>query len=249
MELGLKDKLILVTGGASGIGAAVVSEAQAEGMRVVVLDAQAPSSAEHLPWHRVDVTDDEATAKAVEAIESELGPIDAVVTSAGLGVVADARTSTMAEWSKAIDVNLTGSYVTARAAGARMLDRGRGAIVLIGSAMSFGSSVGRTAYASSKHGIVGLTRSLAIEWGAQGVRVNAIAPGTVDTPMFQRNYTPDDVRDMFLKRIPLQRLSTAKEQAQACLFLLSDAASYITGTTLSVDGGMTAGHLINLPVE
>jgi 3-oxoacyl-[acyl-carrier protein] reductase len=131
-----------------------------------------------------------------------------------------------------------------------MLSHGQGgSIVVIGSTDSLGGHEQRAAYAASKHGVAGLVKSLAIDWGRAGVRVNAVAPGPVDTPLMRGIHSTESINKNFLVRIPLGRLSSAQEQAKACLFLLSEDASYISGAVLAVDGGLTAGYFNNLPVE
>ncbi|GAA4344072.1 SDR family oxidoreductase [Variovorax defluvii] len=253
MNYGLAGRVIAVTGGASGIGLAVAREALGQGARVALLD----SSAQHidaaltelkaLPGaavvaHAVDVRDPAACQAAVDAVERDFGPIEGLAACAGVSRPEPAEQMADETWDLVIDINLSGVFYSARAVGRHMLARGRGAIVTIASTDALGGHAGRTHYAASKHGVVGLTRSLAIEWGRRGVRVNAVAPGVVDTPLLRKVAPPEHVQNAMVDRVPMGRFSRADEQAHATLFLLSDGASYINGTALAVDGGLTAGY-------
>lgn len=244
MELGLGGRTLVVTGGGSGLGRALVEAALEEGMRVAVLDLDVSGldAGAVLPLE-ADVTDAASVRAAVERIEHALGPVQAAVACAGVAPKGPAEDITTDDWALAIGVNLTGAFNLAQAVGRSMLERREGAIVLVGSSDSFGGHRERTAYVAAKHGVLGLTRSLAVEWGPRGVRVNLLAPGPIDTPMLRRNNTEEQLAETFYNRLPLRRLSAPVEQANACLFLLSDAARFVTGTSLSVDGGLTAGHL------
>jgi NAD(P)-dependent dehydrogenase (short-subunit alcohol dehydrogenase family) len=144
-------------------------------------------------------------------------------------------------WTRCLDVNLTGMYRSLQPVGRRMVQRQRGAIVTIASIDGLGGHAGRAHYSASKHGVIGLTRALAIEWGRYGVRVNAVAPGVVDTPLLRANIPPDHLQYAMVDRNPLGRLARPEEQAGPTLFLLSDAASYVTGSVMTVDGGSSAG--------
>jgi len=248
---GLRDKVVLVTGGASGIGRAIALQAARDGAHIAIVDASAEraeaTAAELRAEGRraialaVDVRDSGACDAAVARIESELGPIDGMVASAGVSPPSPAAQMSDEVWSRCIDINLTGMFRSIRPVGRRMLERRRGAIVAIASVDGMGGHAARAHYSASKHGVIGLTRSLAIEWGRHGVRVNAIAPGVVDTPLLRANIPPDHKRHAMVDRVPLARLSRAEEQAGPALFLLSDAASYVTGSVLAVDGGTSAG--------
>jgi NAD(P)-dependent dehydrogenase (short-subunit alcohol dehydrogenase family) len=252
MDFELAGRVVVVTGGGSGIGLAVAALAARQGMSVAVVDSQKASTEAALDMLRgqgakctaqiLDVQEVEGWDRALTRIEEALGPSDALVACAGISRPEPAEGMSDATWESVIGVNLTGLFRTVRAVGQRMVRRRRGAIVTIGSTDSLGGHAGRANYAASKHGVIGLTRALAIEWGRHGVRVNAVAPGPVDTPLLRRNLPLDHLQEAMIDRVPLGRLSAAEEQAQACLFLLSDAASYITGATLAVDGGLTAGY-------
>ncbi len=251
-RLPMHDRVVLVTGGGSGIGRAIAMLAVQQGARVAIADAladRADATAAALCRGggqaiavTLDVRDSAACDAAVARIEAELGPIDGMVASAGVSPPSPAASMSDEIWSRCIDINLTGLFRSVRPVGQRMLARGRGAIVTIASVDGLGGHAARAHYTASKHGVIGLTRSLAIEWGRHGVRVNAIAPGVVDTPLLKANIPADHLRHAMVDRVPMGRLSRADEQAGPALFLLSDAASYVNGSVLTVDGGTSAGY-------
>ena len=249
MNGSLQGKPILVTGGGSGIGRATALMAARSGAPVAILDVQAASaeatvqSIEAAGGKAIalacDVRDRAALERTVDAAEAALGPLYGLVPAAGISRPGRAEYATDG-WSDVVDINLTGLFHTVQAAGRKMLDRG-GAIVAISSTDGLGGHSGRASYSATKFGVIGLVRSLAIEWAQRGVRVNAVAPGVVDTPMIQRGIPPEHLADVFLDRIPMGRLSTADDQANVILFLLSDASAYVTGAVIPVDGGLSAG--------
>lgn len=252
MDYGLKGRVLFITGGGSGIGRAIALEAARGGAHVVVADAvaeRAEAVAGELRKFDVrslaqtlDVRDAAACEAAVAAAEAALGPIDGMVACAGISPPQPATAMPEEIWNRCIDVNLSGMFRSIQPVGRRMVERGRGAIVTISSVDGLGGHAGRAHYSASKHGVIGLTRALAIEWGRHGVRVNSVAPGVVDTPLVRANLPADHVQFAMVDRVPMARLAQADEQAGPTLFLLSDGASYVNGAVLAVDGGTAAGY-------
>jgi NAD(P)-dependent dehydrogenase (short-subunit alcohol dehydrogenase family) len=256
---GLEDKVVLVTGGGGGIGGAIATEVGRQGGKVAIVDAslaEASRAAEQTGLgedrarpYEADVRDLVALEKVVADVEASLGPIWGVAACAGITRPAASVNMSAADWSAVIDVNLTGSFLTAQACARPMLERGEGSIVLIGSTNALGGQAERPNYAASKHAVIGLARSLAIEWGRSGIRVNVVAPGPVDTPMYRAVNSEEMVRITTLPRVPLGKLAEPEDEANACLFLMSSASSHITGAVLPVDGGLTAGFFTNIPSQ
>ena len=248
-------RTVLVTGAASGIGEAVSRALAAAGAAVGIGDLETQASEDvaasirgaggkalALPF---DVRDAAATEEVVSRLESAFGPITGLVTAAGLSRPAPAESMSEALWDLVVDTNLKGMFLSCQAAGRRMLAHGRGAIVNIGSVNSLGGFAGRSNYCSAKFGVSGLTDVLAIEWGRRGIRVNAVAPNGVDTPLVRKGIPPRFVDEVLINRTPLGRMADPEEIAAAVMFLLSDAASYVTGAIVPVDGGLCAGFYTN----
>jgi NAD(P)-dependent dehydrogenase (short-subunit alcohol dehydrogenase family) len=251
MDYGLQGRVIFITGGGSGIGRAIGIEAARGGARVAVVDAVAERADQVATELRdlgaeaaaetLDVRDAAACEAVVARVEQKLGAIDGMVACAGISPPSAAHVMPDEIWTRCLEVNLTGMFRSVQPVGRRMVERKRGAIVTIASIDGLGGHAGRAHYSASKHGVIGLTRALAIEWGRFGVRVNAVAPGVVDTPLLKANIPPDHLQYAMVDRNPLGRLCRPQEQAGPTLFLLSDAASYVTGSVLTVDGGSSAG--------
>jgi NAD(P)-dependent dehydrogenase (short-subunit alcohol dehydrogenase family) len=251
MQLDLSGRVLVVTGGGSGIGLAVARLASQQGASVAIVDANLEATKAAVEkiertgarccTEVFDVQDASKWELALDKFERTLGPIDALVACAGISRPEPAELMSDAIWDSVVGVNLTGAFRTVRAVGRRMIERRRGAIVTIASTDGIGGHAGRSHYCATKHGVVGLTQSCAIEWGRHGIRVNSVAPGPVDTALLRTNLPPDHVAEAMIDRVPLGRCSTAEEQALVCLFLLSDAASYVNGAVIPVDGGLTAG--------
>jgi 3-oxoacyl-[acyl-carrier protein] reductase len=242
--------LAVVTGGAGGIGNAVVCRLLAGGSTVVMLDAnqaaldQAQASlAQHsarLHTRCVDVRDPQAVQQCADSVEANIGPVDALATCAGVTRSGPAEAMSFANWKLVLDVNLDGTFLCCQAFGKGMLARKRGSIVTITSTAGLGGAAGRVNYSASKWAVIGMTKSLAIEWGHKGVRVNAIAPGPVNTELLAR--VPERVRfGTYVARTPLARLAEPVEIAETVGFLLSPQASYVNGAVLAVDGGYSSG--------
>jgi 3-oxoacyl-[acyl-carrier protein] reductase len=243
-ERELEGRLALVTGGSRGIGAAVAAELARAGAEVVVGYASGADAAAEVvagletPGHAVggDISTAEGAAALVEQVESGIGPIAILVNNAG--ITRDNLIMKLAEedWRAVIDTNLGGAFFTCRAVARPMLKRRAGAIVNMTSIVGVRGNAGQTNYAASKAGLIGLTKSLAKELGSRGVRVNAVAPGYITTAL--TDALTDDQRDAILGATPLGRLGTPEDVARAVRFLVSDAAAFVTGDVLAVDGGL-----------
>lgn len=240
---------VLVTGGAAGIGWAIARAFAARGDRVAILDldgaAATARAAELGPEHlglAGDVTDEADVRRAVGLVETALGGLGVVVNNAGVG---DDPSPTLgqdlARFRRVVSVHLDGAYLVSREAARVMLPRRRGAIVNIASIAGIGGIPGRNAYGAAKAGIAAMTRAMACEWAGQGLRVNAVAPGYVATQLVLK-LEAEGALDLarIRRRVPMGALGEPEAIADAVVFLASDAARYVTGTTLAVDGGWTA---------
>jgi NAD(P)-dependent dehydrogenase (short-subunit alcohol dehydrogenase family) len=246
----LRGKVAVVTGGLSGIGAAIAARFAAEGARVVAADlaaADAPldAGATVAPLH-VDVTQEASTDAMAAAVLAAHRRIDILVNCAGFGQDIAFLETPVAVLDRIMAVNVRGTFLAAQACGRAMRDAGAGAIINIGSVSGLAGSSGRAAYGASKGAIVTLTQVMAMDLAQFGIRVNAIAPGPVDTPLTQRVHTPA-TRDAWTRATMLRRYGTPEEIAAAALFLASDDASYVTGHILPVDGGFTAAGMDSRP--
>ncbi|MCA1452034.1 SDR family oxidoreductase [Bradyrhizobium sp. BRP22] len=247
-------KVALVTGAARGIGLATAKRFLAEGWRVALLDIEREllneavaglEQAESTLALACDVSDATGVAAAVDAVEQRFGRLDALVNNAGVAVFAPLLETSDADWSRILAVNLTGPFLCAKAAAPLMREHGGGAIVNITSISAVRASTLRSAYGTSKAGLAHLTKQLAVELASLGIRVNAVAPGPVDTAMAKAVHTAA-IRADYHDAIPLNRYGLEEELAEAIFFLSSDRASYITGQILAVDGGFDAAG-IGLP--
>lgn len=245
-----RERVCLVTGGGRGIGRGIAAALAAEGARVAVAARSADEcedvaaelragGAEALAV-RLDVTDAEACARAVAQVAEQLGRVELVVNAAGVSPVrARAERHGVDDFRTILDVNLTGAFAVTQAAAPQLLEGG-GAVLMVASTTGLAASPRLAGYGSSKAGLAHLARTLAREWGDRGVRVNALAPGYVETRMTAALLAVDRLRAEVLTDTPLGRLATLEEVVRPALFLLSDEASYITGAVLAVDGGMAA---------
>lgn len=241
MAFTLQAKTALVTGGASGIGAAVAAVLASLGTRVVVADIRAAEVAEGGSLEG-DVAVPADAQRLVDQAVARLGHLDILVNCAG---ISDTWTQTVNQafdsWQRIVDVDLTGTYLMCKAAGGHMIPRGAGAIVNIASICGLGGFPRRNAYGAAKAGVIMLTRNLACEWGQTGVRVNCVAPGYVRTPMVDALLDARKIDDTRIRgRTPMARMGAPREIAQAVAYLASDWSSFVTGATLPVDGGWSA---------
>ena len=245
----------MVTGGASGIGNAIAMALAARGARVAIVDvradgataaaADAPGAATGLhAGFGCDVTDETSVARTVAEVIARFGRIDVLVNCAGIAALAPADELSAETWSRTIDVNLTGTFRVAQAVGRHMLAAGYGRVVNIASQAAHVGIDGHAAYCASKGAVAALTRAIAIDHVAEGIRCNAVAPGTIDTPYFdeilRKSPVAADSRKALEARQLLGRLGTPEEIAAGILFLASDESRFATGSILTIDGGMTA---------
>jgi NAD(P)-dependent dehydrogenase (short-subunit alcohol dehydrogenase family) len=253
----LEGKVAVITGGGTGIGAATARRFSEEGAKVVVtgrrpepLEAVANETGALVVSG--DVADEEHVRQAVMAATETCGGLDVLVANAGLGFGGAAGDVEDERWAHTLDVNLTGAFRFVRAAIPAMLERGGGSIVLVSSVSALVTGTESAAYATSKAAMLGLTRSVAVDYGPKGIRANAILPGWVITEMGDRAMegligddatSVDDAYRVVTRFTPLRRPATADEVAACCLFLASDDSSYVTGTTLVADGGGLAVDL------
>ncbi|WP_175689889.1 SDR family NAD(P)-dependent oxidoreductase [Burkholderia anthina] len=242
-----ENKVAIVTGGASGIGEATVRAFAREGASVVIADltdkgaqlaADVIENGGRAVYIETDVTDSEAVQNLIARTERIYGRVDIMFANAG--IADDARIEQLDEsaWKKTIDINLTGVYLCDKYAIQHMHAQGGGVIVNCGSIHSHVGKSGVTAYAAAKGGVKLLTQTLAIDYGQHNIRVNAVCPGYIDTPLLEN--VPDAQKQALAALHPMGRLGKADEVANAVLFLASDEASFINGSSLMVDGGYTA---------
>lgn len=243
----LQDRITIVTGAGRGIGRAIARKLAGEAATVVVADIDersAVATAGELGGDSigvaVDITDRAAVAALVERTVSELGRIDVVVNNAGWDKVGPFLDSEEADWQRVIDINLYGTLHMCKAVMTQMKAQGHGSVVNIGSDAARVGSSGEAVYSAAKGGIVAFSKTMARELARDGIRVNAVCPGPSDTPLFaQIGEENPKLRQALEKAIPLRRLAQPEDLANAVAFLASDEASYITGQTLSVSGGLT----------
>jgi len=247
-----RDKVAFITGGASGIGRAAALQLAALGARVVIADVQLGAAQDTVRIAEesggvalaitMDVRRDDDVAGAIRHTLDTYGTVDIAINAAGVGGP-ELRTAeyTPNDWDRVIDINLTGVWRSMRHEILAMLDRNGGVIVNVASVAGLNGFPRHPAYAASKHGVVGLTRTAALEYGRKGIRINVLCPGFTHTPMVQLMIDAGLPADTLASRIPLGRLGTADEVAASALYLCSNASAFMVGHALAIDGGLTAG--------
>ena len=250
----LQERVAVVTGAASGIGAATALLFARQGARVALVDIDGDGLAQtrdaiaatgaQARMIQADVSQAPCAAEGVAAVIADWGRIDVVVTAAGTSSGGTVASTDEAAWDRVFAINVKGTYLWLHEALPHMVARGSGAIVLVGSQLAVSSGGNNAAYIASKGAIASLAKTMAVDHAPQGIRVNAVMPAVIDTPMsrrsIQRNADPDATRQRWMQRHPMNRFGTAEEVARAVLFLASDDASFTTGSLLFVDGGWTA---------
>jgi len=246
----LPSQVALVTGAASGIARAVAVRFAREGAAVMVADESEHGGVETVEqicasggtarFARLDVSQPDQVRRVVQRTIDELGDLHILFNGAGILAYGTALETTEDAWNRVMAVNLTGTFLCSKAALAHMVARGRGVIINVASTTgSHDACAHAAAYVTSKGGVTLLTRSMAIDYAKQGIRVNVICPGPTDTPMLRSALTPEEL-EAFAKTFPMNRLGRPEEIAGAALFLASEDASFVTGAILHVDGGQTA---------
>jgi len=238
LSFSLADKVAVITGGASGIGAAIASAYAAKGATVVVLDLKVPAEPGDVAAVACDVTDEASVAAAVDEVMRLHGRIDVLVNSAGVVQLAPAEELPLSAWNTTLAVNLTGTFLLCQAVGRIMLEQRRGKVINLASQAASVALQAHAAYCASKFGLVGLTKVLASEWAGRGVTANTISPTVVLTELGRKAWEGPK-GDALKEQIPTGRFAYPEEVAAAAVFLASDAADMINGVDLLVDGGYT----------
>ncbi len=251
----LKDRVAVITGGASGIGFATAQRFAAEGATVVIADldrttGEAAASAVGGVFRRVDVADEALVNEVFDGVAAEFGRLDIAFNNAGISPADDdsIETTELPAWDRVQDVNLKSVYLCSRAALRPMVPAGRGSIINTASFVALlGSATSQISYTASKGGVLALTRELGVQFARQGIRVNALCPGPVNTPLLQEPFAKDPERaQRRLVHVPMGRFAEPEELAAAVAFLASDDASFITATAFVVDGGITNAYVTPL---
>lgn len=229
----------VVTGGASGIGAAIVRRMASAGAHVAIWDVRPPEEGafdpERVTFFTCDVSDEISVTNALEATMASIGRVDSLVNNAGVTRDHLLRDMTLAEWDTVLNVNLRGPFITTKLVTPQMVERQSGTVINISSLGGKVGTVGQANYSASKAGMVGLTKATAKEFARYSIRINAIQPGLIDTPL--THALRPDIYNQKLQEVPLRRAGTPDEIGWACVFLASEMSSYITGVVLEVGGG------------
>jgi NAD(P)-dependent dehydrogenase (short-subunit alcohol dehydrogenase family) len=251
----LHNKVAIITGSTEGIGLAIASTFVQEGAKVTFNSCSREQTDAIVEQFRQqgntevlaapgDVADRDACIRIVQQTLERWGKVDILVNNAGISTIGSSEDLSVEQWQRSLDVNLSGSFYCAQAAAKlAMIPQKRGTILMLSSIFGHVGLHRRAAYCTTKHGIIGLTKALAVEWAQHGIRVNALCPGYILTPMEERDSTntlSDYTQEEIKRRAPLGRYGTPQEQAKACVWLASDESSYTTGTALLSDGGWLA---------
>ncbi|KGR73559.1 SDR family NAD(P)-dependent oxidoreductase [Ureibacillus manganicus] len=241
----LHNKVAIITGGASGIGAATASLFAQEGAKVVLVDlneekgkafeAELKAKGHEALFVKTNITSEEEVASLFKQTVETFGKVDVVFNNAGIGRVHSSHDLEYSEWRNTVNVDLDGVFLVAREALREFLKADGGVIVNTASMYGWVGSPGSAAYNAAKAGVINLTRSLALEYAEKNIRINALAPGFIDTPII-----PEESKEVLRSMTPMKRLGQAEEMAKAVLFMASDDSSFMTGNVLTVDGGYTA---------
>jgi D-threitol dehydrogenase (NAD+) len=243
-DFSLAGKVAVVTGGASGIGEAIVDAYAAKGATVVVLDKAADAAQRKVSEGSAaaafgcDVTSEQSVTETVNAVNDQFGRIDVLVNSAGIGLTGAAEEISVDKWDLTMAVNLRGAFLVSQQVGRVMLAQGSGTVISLASQAATVALPGHAAYSASKGGLLGLTKVLALEWAGRGVTANTISPTVVLTPL-GKEFWDNPEGEALKAQIPTQRFALPEEIAAAAVFLASDAARMINGVDLLVDGGYT----------
>jgi 3-oxoacyl-[acyl-carrier protein] reductase len=244
----LKDRVAIITGGARGIGKKISETFLAEGASVYIFDVNdeegkrtvdelaGASGSSKINFFKVDITDEENVSRTIDGIIEKEGKVDILVNNAGITRDNLVLRMTLEDWKKVIDINLTGAFICSKYAARYMVKKRSGKIINISSIVGVHGNAGQCNYASSKAGIIGLTKTLARELAGRNILVNAIAPGYIKTDMTDK--LSDKVKEKLMEQIPTGRLGSVEDVSKTVLFLACDDSDYITGTVISLDGGM-----------
>jgi NAD(P)-dependent dehydrogenase (short-subunit alcohol dehydrogenase family) len=252
MNIDLKNKVAIVTGGAMGIGEATVRKLAACGASVAIFDvdrdagdksaAAIAKTGAACAFFPCNISVGAEISQAVNAVVRKYGGIDILVSNAGIQLYGDVVTTAEEDWDRLMGINLKGCFLVSKFVVPHMLKRGGGAIVVVGSVQSLSAMSNSVAYVTSKHGLLGLTRAIALDYAKKGIRVNCVCPGAVDTPMLRWAASLDPDPEAVIRTCdrmhPMGRIGKPEEVADSIVYLASPMASFITGAALVVDGGM-----------